>query len=317
MEVLSTNKSLQFAITKKLSELFNNAYKTYSGITDIDQDQYKFISIFDYNYDQYLQFDSDGSLITDKKDNPIRFFPVTVGEIDGDREANPDVFISDIVIPISMLIELNSVEDTLETINVFNNEIIGKVYTIEYYDFGKTENYKLTLLPNMPSLDNISSQGEYYKNISFELVGVLSCGVAYGNQIKYSLSVDNENWYSFTKVEPTTTRNKDLHIDQVINEENTKATEKTSSWVKEMSIIAKTNDFLTKILLLNIDCIRNDEFFLKIEYTGFNMAEVNDENYNSETDTLTIIKKIYFQELSYSDDIGDFISFEFTMVERM
>ena len=317
MSTLNTSSSLQIKITEKLSELFNDSYKEYSGITDEVSEKFKFKSILDYSFNNYLQYDLEGHAILDSKGNPIKYVPVQVGEIMGDREANPDVFISDIIIPISMLVEFDDVEDTLETINLFNNKIVGQVYNIDYYNFGQTEKFKLTLLPNMPSFeDENTNQGDFYKNISFELIGVLSCGVAYGNQIKYSLSIDNQNWYSFTKIEPTTSRNKDLHIDQVINDDTTKSTEKTITWGKEMSIVAKTNDFLTKILLLNSECIRNDNFWLKTEIIGFNMSGYDDDNYNIDNDTLTIIKPIELSELSYSDDLGDFVSFNFSMVER-
>ena len=324
MDILSASKYLQYSITKELSDLFNESYKKYSEITDLEENVYKFESILDYNYDNYLQFNNSGDLITDENGKPIKYIPVQVGEIMGDIEANPDVFISDIVIPISMIVHLDSVSNTLETINVFNKEIVGKIFTLDYYNFGGTEKFKLTLLPNMPSFENnITSQGDYYKVISFELVGVLSSGVIYGNQIKYSLAINSDDvdlnnitWYNIVKVEPTSSRNRDLHIDQEINSTRAKATTKTTTWVKEMSILARIDDKLSKILILNTDCVRNDSFMLKIEYIGFDMSEENDEYYDAETDTFTVVRKVELQELTYSDDIGDFVEINFTLVER-
>lgn len=323
MNLLSTEKNLQLAVVKKLSELFNNAYRVYCK-EDFEENAFKFASILDLDYDSYNQYDIQGDLITDNKGKPIKYYPVQVGELMGDREPNPDVFIADIIIPIAMLIPEEDVKDVLETINIFNQEIIANVYDIDYTLPNSTEKFKLTLLPNMPSFsDFVPSQGSMFKNVEFELVGVLSSGVLYGNQIQYSFAINSDTldknsieWYNIIKVEPTTSRNKDLHIDQQINSTRAKATSKSTSWVKEMSILGKANDVLTKRLVLNADCVLNDTFILKIDYIGFNMSDFADENYNPNTDTYSVIRKVELQELTYSDDIGDFVEINFTLVER-
>lgn len=324
MSLLSNKNVLQVAVTEKLSTLMNNAYREYSGLQTMEENYFKFSTILDYNYNGYKQYEIDGDLITNDRDKPIKYIPVQVGEIMGDREANPDVYIADIVIPISMIVPLDDVENVLETINVFNEEVIGGVYDIDYTLPNQINKFKLTLLPNLPSFnDLVSSQGDEFKNVEFELVGVLSSGVLYGNQIQYSFAINSDTldnnsieWYNIVKVEPTTSRNKDLHIDQQINSTRTLATPKTTSWVKEMSVLGRANDVLTKRLILNADCVLNDTFILKIDYIGFNMSGFNDKNYDSTTDTYSEIRKVELQELTYSDDIGDFIEINFTLVER-
>lgn len=307
-------KSLQIAVTEFLQEKINNVYKEVSGDT---LDFYKFSTILDWNFDEFKHYDEDGKLVVNKYNFHERYIPVIVDGLVGDVEPVPNSFIVNANIPITMLVNLEDVDLTLLVVNKFLKDSIGKLYELDFKESDETQNYKIAFSVSLPDYSDFNFvQGEYTKEVSFDIACVISYNVYWGNSIEYSLSIDNGVTYTkLYKIEPGVKRESDLYTNQIINQDYAKSSVRANAWNKSFSILGQNNE-LCNYLIKYIDF--GSQFFglepikakLKIKYNG-----VAGFPYDEDDDVNTFVKDVVLNELSYSDNIGDFITININMVD--
>lgn len=321
--------SLQRAIVNLLERKLNEAYWSYvdSGGTITDHYNYfKCSTIFDYNFDSFKQYDINNRLIVDEYGNAKPFIPVIVGAINGDREAIPGCFISDITLDLSLIVGFDDVDTAIQTITLMTNDSIGKIYELDYKDENDNA-FNFAFLPDLPDFsDFIITQGQKSKDVSLTLSGILSANVEYGNSIEYAISYDNGTTFeNIIKVNPTTQRNNDLYQDQIIGEGFTKGFTKTSTWSKSLTFYCYKDSTLARMLVFMTDFPYSQvsEDIFGNEYTdSFTPQFVLQITYNQYLDNsvepkpIVKTKPIIIDEISYSDDIGSFMTISISMKDR-
>ena len=304
-------KSLQIAVTEFLQQKFNEVYKEVEG--DEGYDLYKFSTILDWNFDEFKHYDSEGKLITTKYNFHDRYIPVVVDGLVGDVEPIPDTFIVNANIPITMIVNLDNVDLTIYVITKFLKNAIGKLYELEFKDGEDSQNYKIVFSVSLPDYSDFNIvQGEYNKEVSFDIACIISDKVYWGNSIEYELSIDGGKSYTkIYKIDPGVKRESDLYTNQIIGQDTAKSSVRANAWNKSFSILAQNND-LCNYLIRYIDF--GGKYFsdmsplnaiLKIRYK--NIAGYTDGEFT---------KKVILNELSYSDNIGDFIVININMVDK-
>lgn len=301
-------KTLQIAVTEFLQQKFNEAYKEISGDT---LDLYKFSTILDWNFDEFKHYDSEGKLVVNKYNFHERYIPVIVDGLIGDVEPVPNSFIVNANIPLLMIVNPDFVDETLLVVIEFLKNSIGKLYELDFKE-KEGENYKIAFAVSLPDYSDFNIvQGEYNKEVSLDIACVISDKVYWGNDIEYELSYDNGNEDTFIplyKIEPSTSKNKDLYINQIIGEEYTKGSTRTTTWQKSLTILCQKNkvcEYLIKYVDFGYSefSLNKPNWVLKIKYNLFN-------------EQIEKTKPVLIEEVSYTDDIGDFITISFTMVDK-
>lgn len=317
--------SLQRAIVNLLERKLNEAYWSYIGIEGT-YNYFKCSTIFDYNFDGFKQYDINNRLIIDKYGESKPFIPVIVGAINGDREAIPGCFISDITIDLSLIVGFDDVDTVIQTITLMTNDSIGKIYDLDYKD-ANDKAFNFAFLPDLPDFsDFIITQGQKSKDVSLTLSGILSANVEYGNSIEYAISYDGgSNFEKIIKVNPTTQRNNDLYQDQIIGEGFTKGFTKTSTWSKSLTFYCYKDSTLARMLVFMTDFPYSQvgEDIFGNDYTdSFTPQFVLQITYNQYLDNsvepkpIKKTKPIIIDEISYSDDIGSFMTISISMKDR-
>ena len=311
-------KNLQIAVVEFLQKIFNEKYKEISGDT---LDLYKFSTILDWNFDEFKHFEKNGKLVIDKYNFHNRYVQVNVEGLIGDYEPIPETVIINANIPITMIVGFQDIDITLATINAFSKSSIGKIYELNFSDYNGVENFKIAFVPSLPDYADFNIvQGNEIKPISFDLACVISNNVYWGNSIEYSLSIDNGNTYTkLYKIEPVVKKDSDLYTNQIIGQDISKSTIKANVWSKSFSILAQNNslcNYLIKYIDFGSDYFQMQPINakLKIKYNG-----IAGYNYSSEENDTTneFVKDVILSELSYSDNIGDFITINISMVDAL
>ena len=306
------NKTLLIAVTEFLQNKLNTIYKELNGD---DLDLYKFSTIVDWNFDEFKHYDVNGKLVLTKYNFHERYVPVIIPGLIGDVEPIPDSFIVNANIPLTMLVNLENIEVTQLVIIKFLKDSIGQLYELDFNDNG--ENYKIAFSVSLPDFsDFVLVQGEYEKEVSVDIACVISYNVYWGNNIQYYLSIDDGNTFTkINKIDPAVKRESDLYSNQIIGQDFAQSSVRANAWHKSLSILAQNND-LCNYLIKYIDF--GKDFFglepikakLKIKYNGvagFPFEEADEVN--------AFVKEVILNELSYSDNIGDFISININMVD--
>ncbi len=303
-------KTLLVAVTEFLQEKINTVYKELSGD---ELDLYKFSTIVDWNFDEFKHYDNDGKLVLNKYNFHERYIPVIVEGLIGDVEPIPNSFIVNANIPLNMLVTLENIDVTQLVITKFLKDSIGKLYELNFRESG--ENYKIAFAVSLPDFsDFVLVQGEYEKEVSVDIACVISYNVYWGNNIEYELSIDDGvTFHKINKIDPAVKREGDLYTNQIIGQDYAKSSVRANAWNKSFSILAQNNN-LCNYLIRYIDF--GSQFFglqpikakLKIRYNYIaGYGNVGNE----------FIKDVVLNELSYSDNIGDFIAININMVDKL
>ena len=304
-------KNLLSAVSKKIEELLNNKFKELSGE---EYNLYKTSTILDWNFDEFKQVDKDGYLIINDKQFHERYIPVIVENLLGDVEPIPNMFVANVTIPISMIVGIDNIDITQEVLYNFLKDTIGQFYDL---DFGTEDSkYNIAFVSELPDFSEFNiAQGEMNKTVDFSMSAIISDNVYWGNQIEYYLSMDGGNTYQqIYKIDPSTKRSSDLYTNQIIGEDYAKSTKRGNSWNKSFSMICQNNslcrylityaDFGEKYINDNLG-ITKPNLVLKIVYRMFGL----DDN--------ILTKPVLIDEVSYSDNIGDFISIGIELVDKL
>lgn len=316
-------ETLQEAVQKFIGEKLNDTYWQIVDSANTISDHYNYFkcsTIYDFNYDGFEQYDKDNQIILKEDNFHERYIPTLLGAVSGDREPIPNAFISEVIIPIEMIVSLDTVEIAIKVLTELSNNTIGKVFILDFVDtYGNYFNF--SFVPDLPNFDDFEiAQGETTKIVSIMLSGVVSANINYGNGITYSLSYDGGSTYeSLIKVNPATARTNDIYQDQVIGEKYTKGLVKTSTWSKTLTIYAFKNSKLAKLLMLLVDM--PFATIKTFDSTNFGNISVLDwklkTNYQwGDEPEIEYIKPILIDEISYVDDIGSFMTITFSMKDR-
>lgn len=279
--------NLQVAVAKLIQEKLNDAY---TQITTDTNALFKCSTIYDFDYSEFKQYDENGRLIVNQYNFHERYIPTFVENIIGDREPIPNCFVSEVVIPISMIVNLENINITLQSIAKFTNNCLGRVYNLDYSEVidGSTQTFKIAFVPTLPDFSDFEIvEGETNKAGDFTLSAVISSNLHYGNQIDYALSCDNGLTYeSIIKVDPQTTRAYALHQDQIIGKGFTQASVQTETWNKSFAMYGYSNSRIVRLLTLIADIgeyeavnysMIQPEWKFKLTYNNLGFAPISNK----------------------------------------
>ena len=319
--------SLQREIVNLLEEKLNSAYWEIVDSANTIEDHYNYFkcsTIFDYNYDSFKQYDIQNRLIINEYGESKPYIPVIVGALNGDREAIPNCYISEITIDLSLIVGFEDVDIAIRTITQMSNDSIGKIYELNYVDQNNNK-FNFAFLPDLPDFsDFIVTQGQKSKDVSLTLSGILSANVEYGNSIQYFLSYDGgQNYEEIIKVSPTTQRINDLYQDQIIGEGYTKGFTKTSTWSKTFTFYCYKDSTLARLLVFMTDFpysqVGQDVFgsnYIESFTPSFTFKMQYNQYLDTHDEPIVKTKNVVIDEISYTDDIGAFMTITISMRDK-
>lgn len=309
-------KTLKNAIAELVQDQLNLAY---SEITKDTTQMFKVETNWYYEENNFKQYDeTTGRVIVDQYNHNIKYIPVAIQSIVGERVEIPNVYINEIVVPISMLIFDLSKLDLLEIIlNYFSNANVGIVHTIEVFsDENTNEEYKFSFTMDLPDLDEFQQfQGENAKAVVLQLSGTLTQGnIKYGNDIKYYLSIDNgANYEEVIKIEPASARKIITSSDQMLNTYENRAIEQNTNWAFTTNVLV-FEDSIFSYLVPYVD----ERDYTKLGYTVDYLDNLKFKIVHTfRNNEITIIKDVIIENLSYSADYGEYLLLSFSLSDKL
>ena len=304
-------QTIKNAITKLLDEKINWCYQEITKNTD---KIFKFNDNYFSEQNNFKQYDNNGNLIIDEYRKSVKFIPCSVDSIVGSRNLMPDVFLSTINVPITMLVNVEDLDMVEEVLIYFSDITNGQIYNLQALFNNKLSNFAFSFSVDLPDMDNFSVlQGINAKTIGFMISGQLSANLFYNNNIEYYMSLDGgENYEKLSLLSAGSARVNNLFGDQLIGEENVKHVEVESSWTKTLSFITKQSRFYLD-LILSIE--EKNENIYKLNNVKF--KTVINFNIDGNDNKQEIIKNVIISEIGYSGNYGSVVGIGLTLKEKM
>lgn len=310
------HETLKNAIAELVQIELNNAY------TEITKDTVKMFKTetnWFYDGNNFGQYDEEtGRVVLDEYNEKIKYIPVAIQSIIGERVEVPNVYINDVIVPISLLVFDIEKLDTIELVlSYFSDKNIGKVHNLKVLvGDNKYENYKFSFTVDLPDLDEFQTfQGENAKAVVFQLSGTLTQGsIKYGNDISYFLSIDNGNTYEeLIKISPSSARKINTSSDQKISDYNNKAIEESTIWTMNISAIAFDDNNISKLLPF-VD--ERDYNKLGYEEDYLNQLKLKIVH-NIGNKKIEIEKDVLIETMAYDSGYGDFLVLSLSFVDKL
>lgn len=310
------HETLKNTIAELVQNELNNAY------TEITKDTVKMFKVetnWFYDGNNFGQYDEEiGRVVLDEYNEKIKYIPVAIQSIIGERVEVPNVYINDVIVPISLLVFDIEKLDTIELVlSTFSDKNIGKVHNLKVLvGDNKYENYKFSFTVDLPDLDEFQTfQGENAKAVVFQLSGTLTQGsIKYGNDIEYELSIDGGKTYEkIIKIEPSSARKINVSSDQKISDYNNKAIESSSIWTLNISLLITEDNNYNK-LLPYVD--ERDYKVLGYETDYLENLKLK-INYNFLNNSFSIEKNVIIDNMAYSADYGDFLVLTLSFSDKL
>lgn len=315
------SNTIKNAIRDWLQVKMNECYKT---VTNDTIDMFKFETNWVYEGNLFKQYDpTTGRIIKDQFDNPIKYIPCAVQSITGERREIPNTYIADVSIPIAMLIfDLDSLSSVEATLTYFNDQTIGEVFNIQALYNNVETTYQFSFSMDLPDFDDFMvMQGENAKAVVFQLNGVITQNVEYGNELEYELSIDSGTTFErLLKSENTNTRIFNFGSDQRLGGYEQRAIEDDSVWTLNLSIIVqKANNNVRSISSQLIPFIYERDY-TKIKKNGVQVYQQDPLN-RLKLKIITsgiddIIKDVILANISCSANYGDYVILTLTFRDK-
>ena len=310
------DKTLKNVIAELVQNELNKAYNT---ITQDETKMFKVETNWFYDGNNFGQYDEQtGKIVLDEYQERIKYIPVAIQSIIGQREEIPNVYINDIIVPVSMLLfNLEDLDMIEMVLNYFSSDNIGKVHTIKVeIGNGKFEDYKFSFTMDLPDFDEFESfQGENAKAVVFQLSGTLTQGsIKYGNDISYHLSIDGgETYEEIIKIEPSNARKINTSSDQIIEQYNNKAIEQSTIWTMNISAIVFDNNNISKLLPF-VD----ERDYTKLGYEEDYLDQLKLKIvHNIGSKTIEIEKDVIIDSMAYSAGYGEFLVLTLSFIDKL
>lgn len=314
---MTENITLKNSIAKLVQDELNKAYKEISkddiNIFKVETNWF----VEENNFKQYNE--QNGRIIVDEFSDYIKYIPVAIPSLIGEREEIPNIYINDILVQVSMIIF--DIEGMLELTEVvlakFSENNIGKVHNVKVVnELGDVIEYKFSFTMDMPDLDEfIQFQGNNAKSCVFQLSGTLTQGnIRYGNDISYFLSIDNGNTYEeLIKISPSNARKINTSSDQKISDYNNKAIEESTIWTMNISAIAFDDNNISKLLPF-VD--ERDYNKLGYEEDYLNQLKLKIVH-NIGNKKIEIEKDVLIETMAYGSGYGDFLVLSLSFIDKL
>ena len=310
------HETLKNTIAELVQTELNNAY------TEITKDTVKMFKVetnWFYDGNNFGQYDEEtGRVVLDEYNEKIKYIPVAIQSIIGERVEVPNIYINDVIVPISLLIFDIEKLDTIELVlSSFSDKNVGKVHNLKVLvGDNKYENYKFSFTVDLPDFDEFQTfQGENSKAVVFQLSGTLTQGsIKYGNDISYFLSIDNGNTYEeLIKISPSNARKFNTSSDQKISDYNNKAIEESTIWTMNISAIAFDDNNISKLLPF-VD--ERDYNKLGYEEDYLNQLKLKIVH-NIGNKKIEIVKDVLIETMAYDSGYGDFLVLSLSFIDKL
>ena len=313
---MTKEKTLKNSIAELLQTELNQAYYE---ITRSNVKMFKVETNWYYEENNFKQYDeATEKVIVDQYNRNVKYIPVAIQSIVGQRVEIPNVYINDIIVPVSMLIFDTKNLDMIEVVlSHFSSKNVGKVHTLEVLtEDNETESYKFTFTMDLPDMDEfVQFQGENAKIAVFQLSGTLTQGsIKYGNDISYYLSIDKGATYEeIIKIEPSSARKIFASSDQLINKFENRAVEQNTNWSMTTNILV-FEDSIFNYLVPYADERDYRKQGYQVDYLDQLKLKIVHKVNNKD---IEIIKDVIIENMAYSAEYGEYLVLTINFLDKL
>ena len=304
-------QTIKKAISDFLEKEINSCYQE---VTKNKDNIFKFNVNFFSEHNDFRQYDENKSLVVDQYRKYVKYIPCSVESIVGSRNLLPDVFLSSVNVPITMLVDVEDLGMVEEVLTYFSDITNGKLFDLEALYNNKVSIFSFSFSVDLPDMDNFATiQGRNAKNIGFMISGQLTSNLFYNNNIYYEISLDGGNTYEPINIlSGGTARVNTLFSDQLIGEESVKSVEADSVWTKTLSFICKETQFYID-LISSIE----DKNYINYKLDNMKLKTKIKTGFLEKDSYLEFVKDVIVSEIGYSGDYGKILGIALTLKEKL
>lgn len=304
-------QTIKKAISDFLEKEINSCYQE---VTKNKDNIFKFNVNFFSEHNDFRQYDENKSLVVDQYRKYVKYIPCSVESIVGSRNLLPDVFLSSVNVPITMLVDVEDLGMVEEVLTYFSDITNGKLFDLEALYNNKVSIFSFSFSVDLPDMDNFATiQGRNAKNIGFMISGQLTSNLFYNNNIYYEISLDGGNTYEPINIlSGGTARVNNLFSDQLIGEESVKSVEADSVWTKTLSFICKETQFYID-LISSIE----DKNYINYKLDNMKLKTKIKTGFLEKDSYLEFVKDVVVSDIGYSGDYGKILGIALTLKEKL